>query len=87
MERAAAAESLAISFVPTQGKTAVYLAQGYAALGEKRKARAWLRRYEVRRDLYFQMHLRSDPPFDPLADDRAFRALLTVPRPPAGKAC
>jgi serine/threonine protein kinase len=81
------AESLAISFIPTQGNTAVYLAEGFAAMGEKGKALAWLRRYEVRRDLYFQMHLRCDPPFDPLADDPAFRALLTLPRPATGKAC
>jgi len=57
------------------------MAHAYAALGEKAKALAWLRRYDVRRDQHFQMHLRCDPPFDPLADDPAFRALLTLPRP------
>jgi len=81
------AETLAVTFIPTQGHTAVYMAHAYSALGEKAKAIAWLRRYEVRRDQHFQMHLRCDPPFDPLADDPAFRALLTLPRPPAAKSC
>jgi tetratricopeptide (TPR) repeat protein len=81
------AETRAVTFIPTQGHTAVYMAHAYSALGEKAKAIAWLRRYEVRRDQHFQMHLRCDPPFDPLADDPAFRALLTLPRPPAAKSC
>ncbi len=83
----ARAETRAITFSPTQAHTAVYMAHAYSALGEKAKALAWLRRYDVRRDQHFQMHLRCDPPFDPLADDPTFRALLTLPRPPAGKAC
>jgi tetratricopeptide (TPR) repeat protein len=81
------ADSVAATFIPTQGHAAIYLAIGYAALGEKSKALKWLRSYDVRRDQHFQMHLRCDPPFDAIADDPAFRALLTTPRPPAGKSC
>ncbi len=81
------AETRAVTFMPPQGHTAVYMAHAYAALGGTAKALAWLRRYEVRRDQHFQMHLRCDPPFDPIADESGFRALLTSPRPAAGKGC
>jgi DNA-binding SARP family transcriptional activator/Flp pilus assembly protein TadD len=60
--------------------TAVYRAQVYAALGDVREAVRWLERFEVRRDLHFQLHLRCDPSLDPLAHDSGFQALLIAPR-------
>ena len=78
------ADSMAAAYVPAPLHTAAYLAQAYGALGEIDRALAWLTRYEPRRDLHFQLHLRCDPPFDPLRGDERFRALL-VPMP--GRGC
>ena len=76
-------DSLAAGYVPLQAHLAVYVAQAHAALGERDKAETWLDRYAPKEDLHFQMHLRCDPPFDPLRHDRRFRALL-ITEPPAG---
>ncbi|MGQ0703040.1 MAG: protein kinase domain-containing protein [Gemmatimonadales bacterium] len=63
------------------------LAQAYGALGQPERALAWLRRYTPRGDLHFQLHLRCDPPFDPLHSNPRFRALLTMPLPAPGRGC
>ena len=81
------ADSLAASYLPAPLHTAVYLAQAHSALGEIEKAIQWLTRYEPRRDLHFQLHLRCDPPFDPLQSDPRFRSLLVQPAPPPGQGC
>ena len=81
------AESLAVVYQPAPLHTAVYMAQAYAALGDTEGALAWLTRYQPRRDLHFQLHLRCDPPFDPIAGDPRFQALLIRPRPSAGQGC
>ena len=82
-----AADSIAAAYAPVPLHTAVYVAQAYAELGQADKALAWLDRFQPRRDLHFQLHLRCDPPFDPIAADPRFRALLLQPRPPAGQGC
>ncbi len=81
------AESLATAYTPTPLHTAVYIAQAHAALGQADRALAWLTRYEPRRDLHFQLHLRCDPPFAPLHGDPRFRSLLILPLPPNGVGC
>jgi tetratricopeptide (TPR) repeat protein/tRNA A-37 threonylcarbamoyl transferase component Bud32 len=80
----ARAESLATAYRPAPLHTAVFLSQAYAAIGEPDSAMSWLTRFAPRRDLHFQLHLRCDPPFAPLARDARFGALLTVPRPEEG---
>ena len=65
----------------------VYLAQAYAALGNVRAATTWLTRYATRGDRHFQLHLRCDPPFDPIAADPRFQALLLRPRPAGNQGC
>ena len=77
-------DSLAQAEVPAPLHTAVYLAQAYAALAEPGPAVAWLRRFSPAADLHFQLHLRCDPPFEPVAKDSGFQALLLTPRPPHG---
>jgi len=84
---ARAADSIGAAYTPVPLHTAVFVAQAWAALGEGDKALAWLDRYQPRRDLHFQLHLRCDPPFDSIAADPRFRALLIQPRPPAGQGC
>jgi Tfp pilus assembly protein PilF len=78
------AESLAKAYTPTPLHTAVFMAHAYVALGDANSALKWLTSYEPRRDLHFQLHLRCDPPFDPIGQDPRFRALLIGPRPPDG---
>jgi len=73
-------ESLATAYSPVSLHMSVYLAQAYAALGDPNHAIAWLRRYTPREDLHFQLHLRCDPPFDPIARERGFQSLLLVGR-------
>jgi tetratricopeptide (TPR) repeat protein len=82
-----AADSIGAAYAPLPLHTAVFVAQAHAALGEIDQALAWLDRYQPRRDLHFQLHLRCDPPFDSMAADPRFRALLIQPRPPAGQGC
>jgi len=83
----AQADSIASTYNPAPLHTAVYLAQAYGALGDADRALAWLLRFAPRQNLHFQLHLRCDPPFDPIAGDPRFRALLLQPRPPAGQGC
>ena len=79
------AEAAAAGYRPAGLHTAAWMAQAYAALGEATQAVNWLRRYDPAEDLHFQLHLRCDPPFDPLASDPRFRSLLgSVPR---GRGC
>jgi len=63
------------------------LAQAYAALGDAGRAVGWLSRYTPGDDRHFQLHLRCDPPFDPIARDSRFRALLIRPRPEGKRGC
>jgi len=79
------ADSLATSYAPTPLHTAVYLGAAHAGLGDVTGALRWLSRVEALHDLHFQLHLRCDPPFDPIAADRRFQQLLLMPRP-SGKA-
>ena len=83
----ARAESLATRFSPPSLHLAVYIAQPYAALGDREHALGWLERYRPSTDLHFQLHIRCDPPFDPIASERRFKALLVIPRPAASKGC
>ena len=72
---------------PTPVHTAVSMGGAYAALHDANQAVAWLSRVETPGSLHFQLHLRCDPPFDPIKGDPRFRALLTVPAPPPGQGC
>jgi tetratricopeptide (TPR) repeat protein len=81
------AESKAIGYAATSLHTSVYMAQAHAAVGATDRAIAWLRRYTPSNDLHFQLHLRCDPPFDPIAADPRFRALLLAPRPAGSQGC
>jgi tetratricopeptide (TPR) repeat protein len=78
------ADSLAAGYFPVPLHTAVYIAQAYAAMRATERAVGWLSRYKPRGDVHFQFHLRCDPPFDPIANDPRFKALLTMPRPAKG---
>ena len=78
------AESLATTYTPVPQHTAILLAHVHAARGEADSAVAWLARVVPREDLHFQLHLRCDPPLDPLAAETAFRALLLEARPAEG---
>ncbi|MGH7702706.1 MAG: protein kinase domain-containing protein, partial [Gemmatimonadales bacterium] len=60
------AEALAASYTPAPLHTAVYMAEAYAALAERDRAIAWLRRFSPAANLHFQLHLRCDPTFDPI---------------------
>ncbi len=59
--------------------SAVYLAEGWAALGNRERAITWLQRFERRLDLHFQLHLRRDAAMKPLRADPRFEALLAPP--------
>ena len=78
---------MAEDFLPLPHHTAVYLAHIHAALGNRNRAMEWLRRYTPVADLHFQLHLRCDPPFDPISDDARFRAMLLTPRPDSSRGC
>jgi tetratricopeptide (TPR) repeat protein len=71
-----ATEDTVSRMVPPPLHTIVYRAHVYAALGDARGSVQVLARYQPRRDLHFQMHLACDPPFDAIANDPGFRALL-----------
>jgi tetratricopeptide (TPR) repeat protein len=73
------AELQAKAYSPTPLHIAVFMGQVYAELGDVDRALAWLDRYETRRSLHFQLHLRCDPAFDPIARDQRFRSLLSAP--------
>jgi tetratricopeptide (TPR) repeat protein len=81
------AESLAVAYRPPPLHMVVYLAQALAALGQGDRAIGWLRRFPTPASAHFQLHLRCDPPFDPIAGDARFRALLTLPRPEGVGGC
>lgn len=70
------ADSLALTYVPVPAHTAVWLAQANAAVGNTDRAIWWLRRFAPQRELHYQLHLRCDPLFDPIAHDNRFRALV-----------
>ena len=80
-------EPAAAAYSPTPLHTAVYVAEAYAALGERSRALAWLERYTPREDVHFQLHLRCDPPFSVLAADPRFQSLLLLAGRPAGQGC
>ena len=81
------AESLATRYMPAPLHSTVSLAEAYAALGDATLAVAWLRRYTPREDLHFQLHLRCDPPFDPIAREPGFQSLLLVGRLRPARGC
>jgi len=72
------ADSIERRFTPTPLHMAIAIARAYAALGNVADAVAWLRRYPVQQDLHFQLHLRCDSPFDAIASDPRYRALLAA---------
>jgi cytochrome c-type biogenesis protein CcmH/NrfG len=80
-------DSLATARSPVSVHTAVYIAHSYAALHDTDRAMHWLERFTPSTDLHFQLHLRCDPTFDPIAGDRRFRALLLKERPPPSQGC
>ena len=80
-------DSLASAYSPVPLHTAVYVAHAYAALHDADRAIRSLERFALPADLHFQLHLRCDPTFDPIAGDRRFRALLLRERPPAEQGC
>jgi tetratricopeptide (TPR) repeat protein len=80
-------DSLAPARGPVSAHTAVYVAHVYTALGAPDQAIAWLQRFDTPRDLHFQLHLRCDPPFDPIRADRRFQSFLITPPMPAGRGC
>ena len=57
----------------------VFLAEGWAALGDGDRAFAWLARFADPRDLHFQLHLRHDPAMNVLHSDARLTALLGGP--------
>jgi tetratricopeptide (TPR) repeat protein len=81
------ADSLANGYRPAPLHTAVYLAHAYAALVQPNRAIGWLKRYQTPSDLHFQLHLRCDPPLEPLHGTASFRELVLRPLPPAGGGC
>jgi serine/threonine protein kinase/tetratricopeptide (TPR) repeat protein len=81
------AESKETGYAATSLHTVVFMAQAHAAVGATDRAIAWIRRYTPSNDLHFQLHLRCDPPFDPIAADPRFRALLLAPRPAGSQGC
>jgi tetratricopeptide (TPR) repeat protein len=83
----AAADSQLAEYKPMPGHSAVYFSQAAAALGDLDRALAYLRAYQPRADTHFQLHLRCDPLFDPLAGDDRFKALLMRPRPGPQAGC
>lgn len=81
------AESIAAGYAPVPHHVAIWLSQAYASLGQTDTAFEWIERYEPRRDLHFQLHLRCDPHFDVIRADRRFTPLLVAPAPPVGLGC
>ncbi len=82
------ADSMAAEYTPVNPlHSAVYLAQAYAAVGQADRAVAWLERYSPTDHLHFQLHLRCDPPFDPIRREPRFQALLRRPATQQGSGC
>jgi hypothetical protein len=80
-------DSAATRYDPPPVHLVVFLAQAYAAVGDADGAMRWLGRYAPSGDVHFQLHLRCDPSFDPIAADPRFRALLLRERAPAAVGC
>jgi tetratricopeptide (TPR) repeat protein len=81
------ADSMAAQYAPVNVHTAIFLAQGYAAVAQSDSAIRWLERYSPVEDLHFQVHLRCDPPFDPIRRNPRFQALLRRPPNLQGTGC
>jgi tetratricopeptide (TPR) repeat protein len=81
------ADTLTTRLKPLTSHPIIYLAQAYARLGNPARALGLLHEYSPGRDLHFQLHLRCDPPFDPLRGDPGFQALLLRDPRPAGTGC
>jgi tetratricopeptide (TPR) repeat protein len=78
------ADSLGAMHTPAPLHTAVYVGQAYSWVGDVGRAVDWLARYPQRRDLHYQLHLRCDPAFAPIARDPRFRSLaIATPTPGA----
>ena len=77
-------DSLAARYQPAPTHLAVFVAQAYAAIGDADGAMRWLESKVPSGDLHFQLHLRCDPAFDPIAADRRFRSMSLRARPAAG---
>jgi cytochrome c-type biogenesis protein CcmH/NrfG len=80
-------DSLASRYDPVAVHTALFIAEAHAVTGDATRAMHWLGTYMPSGDLHFQLHLRCDPMFDPIAGDPRFRALLLKERPPVGQGC
>jgi hypothetical protein len=80
-------DSLASRYDPIPVHTAVFVAEAHAQAGDAAGAMRLLGKYAPSGDLHFQLHLRCDPMFDPIAGDARFRALVLKARPPAGQGC
>lgn len=76
----------AVAFGRQSNHTAEYVAAALAAAGQDDSAVAWLARFQPRRHLHFQLHLRCDPAFDPIRSSPGFRALLMNPAAACGRA-
>jgi tetratricopeptide (TPR) repeat protein len=77
-------DSLASMYTPTPVHTAVYVGQAHVWVGDFSRAVDWIGRYPQRRDLHYQLHLRCDPAFAPIAKDPRFRSLaIATPTPGA----
>jgi serine/threonine-protein kinase len=81
------AETLATPYDPIPLHTAVYFAQVHVAIGERAMAVRLLGTFPQPRNGHFQLHLRCDPPFMPLARDPGFRALVVSSPDSLGHAC
>ncbi len=81
------ARALAAPYDPIPLHTAVYIAQVHVALGERDRALGVLSSFPQPRNAHFQLHLRCDPPFAPLARDASFRALVVSAPERLGQAC
>jgi serine/threonine protein kinase/Tfp pilus assembly protein PilF len=79
-------DSMAKPYLPPEANTAVSIAQAYAALGDRDRAIQWLE-HVGRNNLYFQLRVRCNPPFDPLRSDRRFQAIVTGGPNPPGIGC
>jgi tetratricopeptide (TPR) repeat protein len=78
------ADSLASVYSPPSLHTAVYVGQAYSWVGDAGRAVDWIGRYPQRHDLHYQLHLRCDPAFAPIAKDPRFRSLaIATPTPGA----
>ncbi|HJR66530.1 MAG TPA: tetratricopeptide repeat protein, partial [Gemmatimonadaceae bacterium] len=69
-------DSLGTIHSPTPIHPAINAGQAHVALGDVDRAIGWLTRYPLQQDLHYQLHLRCDPPFAAIANDRRFRSLV-----------